>query len=114
MLAVLQQAWSIDSARQWRPENPAAGQCNVTALLLNELYGGMILKTPLTDGLHFYNSIAGKRVDLTASQFDQPIDYADLPSSREEAEQDIARAEYSALKSAYLRLLQPDTQMQNS
>ena len=75
----------------------------MTALLLNELFGGVILKTPLADGLHFYNMIVGKRADLTASQFDLPIDYADLPSSRKEAEEGITRSEYCALKDAYLR-----------
>ena len=27
----LEKAWSLETAKQWSPENPANGQCNVTA-----------------------------------------------------------------------------------
>jgi len=74
-------------------------------LLLNELYGALILKTPLAEGDHFYNVIDGRRIDLTASQFDQPITYADFSSSREEAEQGATSEEYDALKTAFLARL---------
>ncbi|WP_349630876.1 YunG family protein [Bradyrhizobium manausense] len=80
-------AWSLSTASQWTADNPAAGQCNVTALLIHELFGGDLLKTLLPAGDHFYNQIGGRRYDFTASQFDQPIAYVDLPTNRAEAEQ---------------------------
>ncbi|WP_246509918.1 YunG family protein [Bradyrhizobium glycinis] len=67
-------------------DNPAAGQCNVTALLIHELFGGELLKTPLPAGDHFYNRIEGRRYDFTASQFDRLIAYMDLPASQADAE----------------------------
>ena len=53
--SALQQSWSRATAGQWTEEHPAAGQCNVTALLVHELFGGELLKTQLSAGDHFYN-----------------------------------------------------------
>ncbi|OEU49333.1 MAG: hypothetical protein BA866_02185 [Desulfobulbaceae bacterium S5133MH15] len=66
-------SWSSKTAIQWQPDNPALGQCNVTALLVDELFGGRILKTKLQEGLHFYNEINGIRYDFTDSQFKSQI-----------------------------------------
>ncbi|SDH97061.1 hypothetical protein SAMN05216338_1015168 [Bradyrhizobium sp. Rc2d] len=59
----LRKAWSLSTASQWTTDNPAAGQCNVTALLIHDLFGGELLKTPLPQGDHFYNRIEGRRYD---------------------------------------------------
>jgi hypothetical protein len=59
----LRKSWSLASARQWTAENPAAGQCNVTALVVHDLFGGELLKTSLPEGDHFYNRIDGCRYD---------------------------------------------------
>jgi 8-oxo-dGTP pyrophosphatase MutT (NUDIX family) len=58
----------------WTPANPAWGQCAVTALLVQDLLGGRLLRTvaQLPDGRrisHYLNRVRGQRVDLTASQF---------------------------------------------
>lgn len=99
--AALRGSWSLATASTWTPENPAAGQCNVTALLVHELFGGELLKTPLPDGDHFYNRIGGRRFDFTQSQFDQPISYLDLPASRADAEQGATQHQVAALREAF-------------
>jgi hypothetical protein len=99
----LRMSWSLASARQWTAENPAAGQCNVTALLIYQLFGGELLKTSLPDGDHFYNRIGGCRYDFTDSQFTQPITYSDLVATRAEAERGATGAELTALRSAFER-----------
>jgi hypothetical protein len=99
----LGKSWSPVSARQWTAENPAAGQCNVTALLVHELFGGELLKTPLPKGDHFYNKIDGLRYDFAESQFSRPITYVDLPASRVDAEQGATAAELEALRTAFQR-----------
>jgi hypothetical protein len=99
--SALRKAWSLSTARQWTPENPAAGQCNVTALLIHELFGGDILKTSLPAGDHFYNQVGGRRYDFTASQFDQPIAYMDLPASRTDAERGATDDELAQLRAAF-------------
>ena len=94
-------AWSLATARQWTAGNPAAGQCNVTALLVHELFGGDLLKTPLPAGDHFYIRIEGERYDFTASQFGQPIAYMDLPASRADAERGATAHELAELRTAF-------------
>ena len=90
-------AWSAQTSGKWRADNPALGQCSVTALAVQRLCGGEILKTPTPDGPHFYNLIGGVRHDFTASQFDRAPAYADLPSSAEEALTDSSHAQLAAL-----------------
>ncbi|MFY1702820.1 YunG family protein [Micromonospora sp. WMMA1923] len=59
----------------WRPDNPARGQCGVTALVVQDLLGGdLILGEVLVGGArtgyHYWNRLPdGRDVDLTAEQF---------------------------------------------
>lgn len=92
-------AWSAQSSSKWRAENPALGQCGVTALVANDLFGGEILKTMLPEGAHFYNRLGNARHDFTAGQFANSIMYDDLPSSRAEAMTDTNQQQYDALRS---------------
>lgn len=96
--SILRASWSPETSSQWLPDNPARGQCNVTCLVVQDLYGGDILKTELPNGWHFYNRIAGERHDFTASQFDAPPAYADVASTRQEALDGTAEECYLALK----------------
>ena len=99
--AALLASWSLETSGKWLVDIPARGQCNVTALLVNELFGGEILKTPLPEGDHFYNRIDGKREDFTDRQFSVPIAYLDVPSDREEALAGTSPAKYEALRTAF-------------
>lgn len=96
----LENAWSIRSSSKWTEDNPAAGQCGVTALVVHDLLGGDILKTDLPDGWHFYNWIDGQRFDFTESQFATPIVYQDLTSHRTEAFADTNEQQYAYLLEA--------------
>jgi hypothetical protein len=96
-------SWSADTAKQWSMERPASGQCNVTALLVHDLFGGELLKTGLADGDHFYNCIDGVRYDFTESQFDAPIEYADITAARFDAARGATSAELQALRMAFMR-----------
>ena len=93
-------SWSIRTSSQWRADDPARGQCSVTALAVQQLCGGEILKTPTAAGLHFYNLIGGARHDFTAEQFEIPPDYLDQPSSAEEALADTSAAQLEAMLDA--------------
>jgi hypothetical protein len=101
--SALRQSWSSATARQWTEDNPAAGQCNVTSLLVHELFGGELLKTRLPEGDHFYNRINGVRFDFTQGQFDHPIPYNDEPTTCEDAERGATNAELATLRVAFLR-----------
>lgn len=86
-LAALRAAWSAGSSTKWTPGNPALGQCSATALVLRDRFGGELLQTPVGGLPHFYNRIAGTRVDLTEAQFGagEVVEYLDLPATEAEA-----------------------------
>ena len=65
-------SWSEETSfdpANWRPDNPAWGQCAVTALLLQELLGGELLRSTVAGISHYWNLIDGHEVDLTLQQF---------------------------------------------
>ncbi|MEQ2526331.1 hypothetical protein WMO40_06420 [Bacillaceae bacterium CLA-AA-H227] len=99
------ESWSLESSSKWSKDNPSKGQCGVTALVVNDLLGGEIRKTELTDGWHFYNIIDNERYDFTASQFKVGIIYKDFPSDREEALADTNEKQYNYLKERVINLL---------
>lgn len=108
----LDNAWSLETAVQWSKENPANGQCNVTAAVIYDLFGGEILRTRYPSFWHYYNRIGGKRVDLTDSQFSRPGArfsapecYDDDVSDWDAAMDGIKASEYDALRKALLQRL---------
>lgn len=101
----LLESWSIHSSSKWTKENPAKGQCGVTALVVNDILGGHIKKTLLFEGWHFYNEINGVRYDFTVSQFNEEIRYLDIFSNRKEAFLDTNHKQYDYLKQSVELLL---------
>ncbi len=73
ILRVIEDAWSevtsSDPAR-WSPQNPAWGQCAVTALVIQDYLGGTILRGQMVDGSHYWNTLPdGEELDATIQQF---------------------------------------------
>jgi len=66
-------------------------------LIVHDFFGGVILTTDTYGGKHFYNMIDGRRWDLTVGQFEEPIPYEDVPSSRAVASADTSPDKYWAL-----------------
>lgn len=74
---VLQKSWSRETSycpEEWDDSNPSVGQCAVSALVVNDYFGGDIVwaEAVLPNGQivsHYFNFIDGKEVDLTRSQF---------------------------------------------
>ncbi|MBM7583702.1 hypothetical protein JOC86_000239 [Bacillus pakistanensis] len=46
---IFEKAWSINSSSKWTIKNPAKGQCGFPALVVNDLFGGVIVKTRVCD-----------------------------------------------------------------
>ncbi len=71
-------AWSAESsadAARWSAENPAWGQCAITALIVNDHFGGKILRVEVKNvenvRSHYYNQLPDYGVvDFTKQQFD--------------------------------------------
>ncbi|MFK7793154.1 MAG: hypothetical protein AB8B88_10855 [Devosiaceae bacterium] len=104
----LPQCWSLRSSSRWAADNPALGQCGVTALVAHQLFGGDILKTSLGDMWHFYNRIDGVCYDFTESQFDSPVQYDHESSSRAEAFGDTNADQFRSLGGAVAQALNVD------
>jgi hypothetical protein len=77
---LLRTAWGPDTCdphdlQNWRPDNPARGQCGVTALVIQDLLGGDLILGEVYIGQtkvgnHYWNRLPdGSEVDLTADQF---------------------------------------------
>ena len=105
LLEAFKNNWSLKSSSKWSMDNPARGQCGVTALVVNDILGGEIRKTPLAAGEHYYNVIQGIRYDFTESQFHEKISYEDVLSNREEALMDTNIEQYNYLKISVLKEL---------
>lgn len=69
--------WSADTSTAgaaWSPFRPEKGQCAVTALLVQDEYGGTLNRALVNGESHYWNTLPdGTEVDLTRSQFDDPI-----------------------------------------
>ncbi|MGU3400203.1 hypothetical protein ACLBWS_10745 [Brucellaceae bacterium D45D] len=96
----LEKAWSLETSTKWRQDNPACGQCGVTSLVVQDVFGGSLLKCRVDGMWHFYNLIDGQRYDLTVSQFSGPLFYEDVETDRDEAFADTSRAQYRKLREA--------------
>ncbi len=75
----IRRAWSAETAaddKLWVAQNPAAGHCDVTSLLVRETLGGdlkmaQVFRNGELSEHHFWNVLPdGSEVDLTSSQFD--------------------------------------------
>lgn len=73
----LRAAWRADTSfdHSWSEDNPALGHCAVTALAVQDEFGGDLLRAEIPGGSHYWNRLPdGSEVDLTAGQFERPID----------------------------------------
>jgi hypothetical protein len=70
----LRQAWCRETAHssyqnKWTEANPSMGQCCVTALVIQDQYGGDIYSCKVGRNSHFINIIDDRIIDKTAEQF---------------------------------------------
>lgn len=69
----LRDAWCRETSSDpdnWTPENPAWGQCAVSALIIQDLLGGELLRTTVQGVSHYYNRTENHELlDVTLEQF---------------------------------------------
>lgn len=70
----LRKAWCRETAHpsyrdKWSEDNPSVGQCLVTALVIQDQYGGDIYSCKVGSNSHFINIINERIIDKTAEQF---------------------------------------------
>jgi hypothetical protein len=70
---VFQECWRRETSydpEKWSPENPTHGQCAITALVIQDLLGGDLLKGKVNGADHYWNSLPdSSEFDLTRDQF---------------------------------------------
>jgi len=75
---ILRECWDIDTCYKrdrcrWTPECPEIGQCFVTALVVNDFFGGLIVYNKKYK--HYYNILPEYGVvDFTVKQFGYNVD----------------------------------------
>src|SRR6266536_2808330 len=69
----LAHSWSRQTSAEpdgWSEHSPARGQCAVTALVIQDLFGGELLRCDAGPTSHYWNRLpSGREVDLTRHQF---------------------------------------------
>lgn len=70
----LMKCWTRETCTErlrhkWSENNKTAGQCAVTAFLVQDIFGGEIYEMKTARGLHCYNVIDGVAIDLACEQF---------------------------------------------
>lgn len=86
-MEIIKKSWSAETSYWpdgWSPDNPAFGQCAVTALVVQDLLGGDIVKTKVKGDSHYLNycSVGGAArqfVDLTLEQWGLGTAYDSIP-----------------------------------
>ena len=59
-----------DDPRGWSDSNPARGQCAVTALIVQDFFGGDLLRANINLTPHYWNLLPNRcELDLTKGQF---------------------------------------------
>jgi hypothetical protein len=73
LFRALRRAWSRSTSADpagWTASNPAWGQCAITALAVQDVLGGRLVRTVVDGTSHYYNLLDnGEEVDLTREQF---------------------------------------------
>ncbi|MCX5384513.1 hypothetical protein [Streptomyces sp. NBC_00083] len=80
----LRSSWAADTCSPdditragWQPDNPAWGHCDITALIVNDIFGGDLVVGEVhldgeQHGFHWWNRLpSGVELDLTREQFRQ-------------------------------------------
>jgi hypothetical protein len=63
---------------EWTPARPSVGQCAVTAMIVQDRFGGDVLRTLNGGVVHYWNRVDDVEVDLTRDQFDTWAPDADV------------------------------------
>ena len=86
--SVISSCWNRNTAyepHRWSKANRALGQCAVTALIVQDLFGGHVLRGFVNGIEHYWNRLPNQvEVDLTRAQFSTVYEIAEVsPVARE-------------------------------
>lgn len=112
LLRAIASSWSADTSNDpqlWSPDNPALGQCAVTALVVQDYLGGGLLRGMVGEVSHYWNALpGGSELDLTRQQFENPSLQGVSPRSRDYVLSNVdTRRRYHALSTFVSNRLRP-------
>jgi hypothetical protein len=88
--ATFRKRWTRNTsadAWRWTPDNPSYGQCAVTSLIIQDLFGGCLLRARVNGSTHYWNRLPwGEEVDLTREQFGGLVD---IPAGEERSREHV-------------------------
>ena len=91
---------------EWDVNNKCFGMCAITALIINDYFGGDICKIYVDGISHYFNLIEDNIIDLTSSQFNCNIDYKNYRIvDREKILTDDTKHRYNILKERLINKL---------
>lgn len=91
---------------KWNENNKCLGMCAITALIVNDYFGGDICKIHVGGINHYFNMIDNKGVDLTSSQFNHEVDYKNyIVIDREKILTEDTNNRYNILKMRLINIL---------
>jgi hypothetical protein len=96
----LKLTWKSDTRPGWTHEFVKDNKASVTSLLIHDIFGGEILKTPNKNGWHFYNMIDGERIDFNKSEMgksSKDIKFEDVPVTPDETFSYFDAEDYPAI-----------------
>ena len=85
---------------------PAVDQDSLISLLVHDVFGGEILKTPAKKGWHFYNRVDGLRIDFTRSELGKSSNqnhFEDIPATPDETSSYFEKEQYSSFLMNFVR-----------
>ena len=67
---LLEKGWTEETCFDavWNPDNPCIGQSPATALLVQKIFGGEIVRYTWKGRIHYFNRINGNNFDLTSQE----------------------------------------------
>jgi hypothetical protein len=87
LITAIRESWSPLTTDAWHPENPAAHQCAVSALVVQDYLGGTIMKNRVNGHSNYFVCLDdGTEVDPARVQFgpEPMVSALAWPRSREE------------------------------
>jgi len=93
----------------WSHDGTSKNQDSLISLLIHDVFGGEILKTPAKKGWHFYNRIDGKRVDFTDSltiNNSKNSRFKDIPATPDETCTSFEQVDYSTFLMRFIRIFE--------
>lgn len=106
---VLKKTLAQDFANGKSRISPVKDLDSVISMLIQDVFGGEILKTPNRNGWHFYNRINGERIDLSGTKkekFKDDIKFKDIPATTDETASYFDTTDYSTFFMSFVNVFE--------